>query len=309
MTPASGLRVVGELVAGHAAWARTHRLLAGGAANVVVSVDGPSGEYILRAYLEPDVSRYRAELAVLQRLNGMGAPAPSICESGERSPVTGAPYLLYPRLPGMTLDSAARQLSAARLHEAIARTADTGMGCAELMPASHFGYLHVRDHTAQQRRMSHDYDTYVGTISRYRLVSAPLLRSAHTLTKRHAAALCVQRPYVVHPDLKPANVLVDGDAVNLLDWELTVGGHPAQAYGGLLAEGLADEHMAPALHRHLDSLAEPRHTAATTAGLLRTLEALSYLPVHSCYARGRRVRQGARALGASLAMLVDRLTS
>ncbi len=276
------------------------QVLPGGSANLMIAVSTQTCEQVMRLYLENDVARFRTEIRTLQRLASVGAPTPRIRQWGLRCAVLDRPFLIYRMLRGTTLTHIARHVPAGQLTRLVRLTAQTAIAFSRRLPVASHGYLHVHDPAGGARQSMHDIDRYCTVISDDRLLRPAMLDRARVWAADNVALLSTGSPRLVHPDLKPDNVIVDTDAVSLIDWELPVGGHPMLAYGGLLAEGLAVPRLRDALRVHVRELQPRQQRAALTAGLLRTLEALSYLPTNPPYQGGRRVRLDADVLADSI---------
>lgn len=281
------------------------QVLPGGLANVVARVDTEDGSYVLRLYLQDDQERFRHELAVLQHLAELSIPAPRVRLSGLRCEEFDTPYLAYDYLPGCTLtqrgqmgasmEDLERQIAAA-----IAAATRTGT-----LAEPRWGYLHDCSPVHRPQRLHHEPERYLETIRQHQLLPSQLLKRLHAAVQVSDDVLATDHPCLVHPDLKPENILIGTGGPHLIDWELTIGGHPLLAYGGLLAEGLCEPTLRPSLVLHLRRLDDGTHAAAVQAGLLRALEALSYLPRHAEFHQGRRVRRGAQAIATSVHTLMN----
>jgi aminoglycoside phosphotransferase (APT) family kinase protein len=282
------------------------RLLPGGTANLVVHLVKGSENLIFRLYLADDIPRFDYERRTLLRLTEIGAPTPRIVDWGRRAAGYRTPYITLKMLPGVTLAEAATRLPPNEVAKAVRTVAETAVTVAAALPVQAFGYLHTAVPRAiNMPEVPHDVDAYAVVISRHGLVPHGELNAAVRAVRAGWHLVETDAPCLVHPDLKPENVLVSGSEVFLIDWELPIGGHPVLGLGGLLAEGCCLPPLRDALSAYLESLAAPQRAAAVTAGLLRGLEALSYLPTHPTAVDGRKVRRGARELGHSLAMLTE----
>lgn len=282
------------------------RALPGGSANLSAHVRLGAEDFVFRLYLQSDLPRFRIECNTLARLSAIGAPTPTVVEAGESAPGRGTPYLVYRMLPGTTLTEAATRLRRTELASAIGRVAEAATAASDALRVDAFGYLHVSTPSpVQDDQTHHDVEAYSQTIAEHGLLQRDLLRRTRLHAEGHLALTKTNSPCLVHPDLKPSNVLVGHDAVYLLDWELPVGGHPVLSYGGLLAEGVIVDHLMPALRTHLYRLPDRTRVAAITAGILRVLETLSYLPSNPPYQQGRQVRPDHHQLAHAAATLLD----
>lgn len=280
--------------------------MAGGSANVTALVATPEGAMVVRIYRHPDVPRFTCELETLGRLSDIDAPTPRPGRWGIACPVFGTPFLAYPWLSGEPLSSVARRLDTAGVAEAVSRLMAVAIDRISTLPVTAHGYLHVaaEPQSPNTRTNHHRSEEYATVIDKHRLIGPGLLARTLQFVEEHNDMVSTTSPNLVHPDLKPGNVLVGPDDVSIIDWELPVGGHPALNYGGLLAEGLSEPALSNGLRHHLNSLTPEAGTAAVTAGLLRCLETLSYLPTNPSIQDGRKVRPDADDLAASIRTLL-----
>lgn len=295
---------VGRVVGYYFPMAAGFQILPGGSANLMIAVSAKTCEHVIRLYLENDVARFNTEIHTLHRLESVGAPTPRIRQWGLQCAVLDRPFLIYRMLRGTTLADIARHVPVEQLTRLIRLTAHTAIGVSQRLPVSSHGYLHINDPESDVRRSVHDIDRYCTVISDHRLLRPAMLDRARSWAADNVTLVSTGSPRLVHPDLKPDNVIVDTDTISLIDWELPVGGHPMLAYGGLLAEGLAVPGLRDALRVHVRELQPRQQRAALTAGLLRTLEALSYLPTNPPYQGGRRVRLDADVLADSIGTML-----
>lgn len=282
------------------------RLLPGGTANLVVHVVRGVQHLVFRLYLADDMPRFDYERQTLIRLAEIDAPTPRIVDWGRRAAGYGTPYLVLTMLPGVTLAEAAVRQPPPDVSRAVRNVAGAALSVAAALPVGGFGYLHTAGPQAVTAPVvPHDLDAYAQVISQHELVPRSALAAAVRAARAGWHLVETDAPCLVHPDLKPENVLVSGTHVFLIDWELPIGGHPVLGLGGLLAEGCCLPALRDALRVYLEGLDVPQRAAAVTAGLLRGLEALSYLPTHPTVAGGRRVRRDARELGHSVMLLTE----
>jgi hypothetical protein len=236
----------------------------------------------------------------------MRSPTPRLRRWGLACPVFGTPFLTYPMLPGEPLTTAARQLSASGVADAVGRLMVVVTESASRLPVTSYGYLHLAEASITTTTTTHhQVDSYATIIARHQLIADELLAMAVKATGTHAVTLATSRPCLVHPDLKPDNILVDAERIAVIDWEMPVGGHPALSYGGLLADGLPHAVLRDGLRLHLDSLNPADRIAALTAGLLRCLETLNYMPTYPPFQDGRKLRPDAGDLALSITTLLD----
>ena len=288
--------------------ARLRRELPGGEANrsFHVSIDGRGAN--LRVYLQEDWPRFHAELQTLIWLEGVRARAPRLLSHGVLDLLGGAPYMLLSWIEGRTLAHHAATASPESLQESIRRTIEEAERISALVGVPRPGYFHVGDEgPVVEGDLHHDLERYTNVIREYDVLPIHLLEAAIVAATRGLDDVRTPDPRLVHPDLKPANVIVAQDEPQtfLIDWELAVGGHPALAYGGLLAEGCADPAMARAISRVLGTGSATYRRAARTAGLLRLLEVASYLPHYAGTINGRKVRPDRADLSLSLGRILE----
>lgn len=263
---------------------------------------------MFRIYLQPDLPRFRCEVRSLERLKYLNAPVPFLSTWGTRCRYFGTPFLAYPYIPGDALAQAASALSTAQAERAVSQAMATAIATGARLPVDGWGYLHAASgEVPPDSYTHHDPYSYAEIISKHNLLPPRVLRSCLQAATQHLRLVSTKSPGLVHPDLKPENILVSGRRVSLIDWELPVGGHPMLVYGGLLAEGLCEDALRPALLIHLARLTGRRRVVVVVAGLLRVLEAMSYLPSHNEFQGGRRVRRGPHQLALSAKLLLEAL--
>lgn len=194
-------------------------------------VDGILLSQVQRGQVESDPD---AEFRVLRRLEGGGVRAPRALAVDRDGSVVGAPSIALERLPGTASISAF--LSPDDAEAARRLTADLARATAELhnAPAGSSG-----ERTAPA-------DTYVSAgcpgseghtppvvadwralFEEARLEPHPIIASLYGWLEDHAPTPA--RTCIVHGDLRPGNVLYDGDRITgLLDWEMAHDGDPAE---------------------------------------------------------------------------------
>ncbi|MDG4767469.1 phosphotransferase [Solwaraspora sp. WMMD406] len=308
MTTESISAKIRAATAAHLGQGKLIRVMPGGSANMSVRVASKgSPDLVLRIYLQRDLDRFSCELETLIRLARIGAPTPRLESWGFACPVFGTPFLIYQLLPGEDLGAAARHLDASTIAAAIMPLMDTMIRHISALPVLSHGYLHTADGDlgGAGSQTHHQVDEYAAVIGRDRLADPSLLAAAVELAVQNMHLVSTDRPNLVHPDLKPGNIIIGPRGASIIDWELPIGGHPVLNYGGLLAEGIIDPNLRQGLWLHLDQLSPDLRLAAVTAGILRCLETLSYLPANPSVQNGRKVRPDGDDLANSMRTLLE----
>lgn len=204
-----------------------------------------------------------AEFRLLRSLEGRGVPAPAALWLDGDGAVLGRPAMVLERLPGKAdrnllrddnrcgFDSSRRHRLAGQMADILASIHGVDVGGLDLDDGMRSG----PNPAARQLAF------YDAEIARDEVEPMPELRLASLWLAEHLPPPPARRA-LVHGDYRPANLLVDDEAVAaVLDWEFAHEGDPAEDLGWFLSPYYTPEHFPDGLWTPDDFIA--RYEAAS----------------------------------------------
>ena len=194
--------------------------LDGGQINLIYRINDSC---ILRVARTPaDSLRLRQEAALLQHIRertGGSIPVPEILAVGEQE---GRAYQIQRRIPGQKLHRLWLQLSPAQKERVMAQLG-AALETLHSLPFEDFGWFREPEQTypTWTAYIEPSFRSALADLAQYSTgVSAPILDAAARFLEERLPLLEDSRPVLVHADLWPGNLLVEGDTLTgMLDFE------------------------------------------------------------------------------------------